>query len=126
MKAGKLAIRPWLSCPYNEHRLLDLPSSVALPGLILNRGGKTFPPLHCTAGVKPTLCTLHVTLLLLVGWSGISPGIPIRKQSLIILEGDLDPHLFSLISLIDTIWIVTIVIYLAKCCNQKIICWAKK
>ena len=42
--------------------------------------------LLCTAGVKPTLCTLHVTLLLLVGWSGISPGIPIRKQSLIILE----------------------------------------
>jgi hypothetical protein len=28
MKAGKLAIRPWLSCPHNEHRLVDLPSSV--------------------------------------------------------------------------------------------------
>ena len=29
MKAGKSAIRPWLSCPYNEHRLVDLPSSVS-------------------------------------------------------------------------------------------------
>ena len=28
MKAGKLAIRSWLSCPYNEHTLVDLPSSV--------------------------------------------------------------------------------------------------
>ena len=28
MKAGKLAIRPWLSCPYNKHTLVDLPSSV--------------------------------------------------------------------------------------------------
>ena len=28
MKAGKLAIWPWLSCPYNEHTLVDLPSSV--------------------------------------------------------------------------------------------------
>ena len=28
MKAGKLAILPWLSCPYNKHRLMDLPSSV--------------------------------------------------------------------------------------------------
>ena len=28
MKAGKLAIRPWLSCPYTEHMLVDLPSSV--------------------------------------------------------------------------------------------------
>ena len=28
MKAGKLAIRPWLCCPYNEHTLVDLPSSV--------------------------------------------------------------------------------------------------
>ena len=28
MKAGKLVIRPWLSCPYNEHTLVDLPSSV--------------------------------------------------------------------------------------------------
>ena len=28
MKAGKLAIGPWLSCPYNEHTLVDLPSSV--------------------------------------------------------------------------------------------------
>ena len=33
MKAGKLAIRPWLSCPYSEHRLVDLPSSL----LSLNR-----------------------------------------------------------------------------------------
>ena len=30
MKSGKLAIRPWLSCPYNEHMLVDLPSSVVL------------------------------------------------------------------------------------------------
>ena len=28
MKAGKLAIWPWLSCPYNENTLVDLPSSV--------------------------------------------------------------------------------------------------
>ena len=30
MKAGKLAILPWLSCQYNENTLLDLPSSVYL------------------------------------------------------------------------------------------------
>ena len=30
MKAGKLAIWPWLSCPYNENTLVDLPSSVDL------------------------------------------------------------------------------------------------
>ena len=29
MKAGKLAIRPWLSCQYNENTLVDLPSSMA-------------------------------------------------------------------------------------------------
>jgi hypothetical protein len=28
MKAGKLAIRPWLSCPCNKNTLVDLPSSV--------------------------------------------------------------------------------------------------
>ena len=28
MKAGKSAIQPWLSCPYNEHTPVDLPSSV--------------------------------------------------------------------------------------------------
>ena len=28
MKAGKLAIRPWLSCPYNKTTLEDLPPSV--------------------------------------------------------------------------------------------------
>ena len=28
MKAGKSPIRPWLSCPYNEHTFVDLPSSV--------------------------------------------------------------------------------------------------
>ena len=28
MKAEKLAIRPWLSCQYNENTLVDLPSSV--------------------------------------------------------------------------------------------------
>ena len=28
MKAGKLAIWPWLSCPYNKHRLVDLQSSM--------------------------------------------------------------------------------------------------
>ena len=28
MKAGKSAIRPWLSCPYNKHMLVNLPSSV--------------------------------------------------------------------------------------------------
>ena len=28
VKAGKLAIRPWLVCQYNEHTLVDLPSSV--------------------------------------------------------------------------------------------------
>ena len=28
MKAGKLAFRPWLICPYNENMLMDLPSSV--------------------------------------------------------------------------------------------------
>ena len=30
MKAGMLAIRPWLSCQYNENMLVDLPSSVVL------------------------------------------------------------------------------------------------
>jgi hypothetical protein len=30
MKAGKLAIWPWLSCPYNKHKLVGLPSSVFL------------------------------------------------------------------------------------------------
>ena len=29
MKAEKLAIRPWLSCPYSENTLMDLPASVA-------------------------------------------------------------------------------------------------
>ena len=29
MKAGKLPIRPWLSCQYNEHTPVDLPSSVS-------------------------------------------------------------------------------------------------
>ena len=28
MKAEKLAIWPWLSGPYNEHTLVDLPSSL--------------------------------------------------------------------------------------------------
>ena len=28
MKAGKLAIWPWLSCQYNKNTLVDLPSSV--------------------------------------------------------------------------------------------------
>ena len=28
MKAGKLAIRPWLICQYNENTLMELPSSV--------------------------------------------------------------------------------------------------
>ena len=28
MKAGKLAILPLLSCPYNKHMFVDLPSSV--------------------------------------------------------------------------------------------------
>ena len=28
MKAGKLAIWPWMSCPYNKHTLVDLPSSM--------------------------------------------------------------------------------------------------
>ena len=30
MKAGKSAIWPWLSCPYNEHTLVDLPSFVVM------------------------------------------------------------------------------------------------
>ena len=30
MKAGKLAIRPWLSCPYNKNMLVDLPSFVLI------------------------------------------------------------------------------------------------
>jgi hypothetical protein len=30
MKAGKLAIWPWLSCPYKKHMLVDLPSSVPI------------------------------------------------------------------------------------------------
>ena len=29
LKAGKSAIRPWLSCQYNENTLVDLPSSVS-------------------------------------------------------------------------------------------------
>ena len=32
LKAGKSAIRPWLSCPYNENALVDLPSSVVICG----------------------------------------------------------------------------------------------
>ena len=28
MKAGKMAIQPWLSCQYTENMLMDLPSSV--------------------------------------------------------------------------------------------------
>ena len=31
MKAGKLAIQPWLICPYNENTLVDLLSSVGTP-----------------------------------------------------------------------------------------------
>ena len=31
MKGGKLTIQTWLSCPFSEHRLLDLPSSVDGP-----------------------------------------------------------------------------------------------
>ena len=38
-KAGKSAIWPWLSCPYNKHRLMDLPSSVLFPIKII---GSTF------------------------------------------------------------------------------------
>ena len=38
MKAGKLAIRPWLSCPYNEDRLVDLPSSVSKSDSSLIKG----------------------------------------------------------------------------------------
>ena len=34
MKAGKSAFRPWLSCPYNEHMLVDLLSSVKNPLLL--------------------------------------------------------------------------------------------
>jgi hypothetical protein len=30
MKAGKLAIWPWLVCQYNENTLVDLPSSVSV------------------------------------------------------------------------------------------------
>ena len=30
MKAGKLAIWPWLICSYKENMLVDLPSSVVL------------------------------------------------------------------------------------------------
>ena len=37
MKSGKLAIRPWLSCPYNENMLADLPSSVQFPILTSNK-----------------------------------------------------------------------------------------
>ena len=37
MKAGKLAIRPWLSCTYNENTLADLPSSVQFPILTSNK-----------------------------------------------------------------------------------------
>ena len=43
MKAGKLAIRPWLSCQCNENTLVDLPSSVSkvkiveeIPSIIKN------------------------------------------------------------------------------------------
>ena len=31
MKTGKLAIWPWLSCPYNNHTLVNLQSSVVGP-----------------------------------------------------------------------------------------------
>ena len=44
MKAGKLAIRPWLRCPSNEHTLVDFPSSVVLPGL---RSDLLFLQLFC-------------------------------------------------------------------------------
>ena len=36
MKAGKLAVRPWLSCPYNKHTLVDLPCSMVVSQKILN------------------------------------------------------------------------------------------
>ena len=32
MKTGKLAIRPWLVCQYNENTLVDLLSSVPVEG----------------------------------------------------------------------------------------------
>ena len=34
MKAGKLAIRPWLACQYNENTLVDLPYSVGKADLL--------------------------------------------------------------------------------------------
>ena len=37
IKAGKLALRPWLSCPYNENTLMDLPSSVGVGGKTANK-----------------------------------------------------------------------------------------
>ena len=30
MKEGKLAFQTWLSCPFNKHTVVDLPSSVLL------------------------------------------------------------------------------------------------
>ena len=45
MKAGKLAIRPWLICEYNENTLVDLPSSVrkSITHMILNVGTRCLP-----------------------------------------------------------------------------------
>ena len=45
MKAGKMAIRPWLSCPYNKHTLVDLSFSVQLV--------QFFSSSHCSWGWMP-------------------------------------------------------------------------
>ena len=34
MEAGKLAIRPWLSCQYNENTFVDLPYSMSLRNIL--------------------------------------------------------------------------------------------
>ena len=54
MKAGKLAIGPWLSCPYNEDTLEDLPSSVA-PYLLSKKVTKD----AYNSKTVPTLCSIE-------------------------------------------------------------------
>ena len=55
MKAGKLAIRPWLSCPYIENALVDFPSSVAATDVFV------FLDLQCQMTIIVVVVSMHET-----------------------------------------------------------------
>ena len=82
MKAGKSAIRPWLSCQYNENTLVDLPSSVGLPlrfpNKILNFGSMcTYKEELCLSDLPlaaPLPSVARMPLLALV-FSWFSPDL---------------------------------------------------